>query len=83
MSSKLSPKKRDTAAKLKKSDMDFYRMSAIFFLLCAVLLLILRVSTTITVRQATGQNMGYELYKLFRHPVYIVLVGALLAASII
>lgn len=31
MSSKLSPKKRDTAAKLKKSDMDFYRMSAIFF----------------------------------------------------
>ena len=33
MSSKLSPKKRDTAAKLKKSDMDFYRMSAIFFLL--------------------------------------------------
>lgn len=83
MSSKLSPKKRDTAAKLKKSDMDFYRMSAIFFLLCAALLLILRVSTTITVRQATGQNMGYELYKLFRHPAYIVLVGALLIASIV
>lgn len=40
MSSKLSPKKRENAVKLKKSDMDFYRMSAMFFLLCGVLLLI-------------------------------------------
>ena len=83
MSSKLSPKKRENAVKLKKSDMDFYRMSAMFFLLCGVLLLILKVSTTIAVRQSTGRNMGYELYKLFRHPAYIAFVGILLAASIV
>ena len=83
MSSKLSHKKRETSANFKKSDMDFYRMSAMFFLLCGALLLILKVSTTITVRQATGHNMGYELYKLFRHPAYIVFVGILLVASIV
>lgn len=83
MSSKLSPKKRENAVKLKKSDMDFYRMSAMFFLLCGVLLLILKVSTTIAVRQSTGRNMGYELYKLFRHPAYIAVAGILLAASIV
>lgn len=70
-------------AQLSKSDMDFYRMSVLFFLLCGALFLILKVSTTLTERHASGLNMGYELYKLFRSPAYIVVAGALLAASLV
>lgn len=81
MSSKLSQNKKQNASALKKNDMDFYKMSALFFLLCAAVLLILNVSTTITARHATGANMAYELYKLFRSPAYIVVAGLLFAAS--
>ena len=83
MSSKLSKKKQTTSASLKKSDMDFYKMSALFFLLCCALLLILKVSTTLTMRQASGENMAYELYKLFRHPAYIAAVGVLFVGSVV
>ncbi len=84
MSSKLSQNKHHSAApKLSKSDMDFYKMSVLFFLLCGAILLILKVSTTLTARQASGANVAYELYTLFRNPVYIVSCGVLLAASVI
>ncbi len=77
------PKNTKNATQLSKSDMDFYRMSILFFLLCGVLLLILKVSTTLTERQASGLNMGYELYKLFRSPGYIAVIGVLLVASLV
>lgn len=83
MSSKPSTKKQETSLQVKKSDMDFYKMSALFFILCGVLLLILNVSTTLTMRHATGRNMAYELYKLFRSPAYMVVAGILLAASVV
>lgn len=81
MSSKLSQGKKTNTNSIKKSDVDFYKMSSMFFILCAMVLLIMRVSTTLAQRHASGLNMAYELYKLFRHPVYIAVVSLLLVAS--
>ena len=82
MSSKFSPKKKENEA-YKKSDIDFFKMSSLFFIVCALLIFILRISGTISLRQSTGGNLAYELYKLFRSPVYIAVAALLLAASIV
>lgn len=81
MSSKLSQGKRTNTNSIKKSDVDFYKMSSMFFILCAMVLLIMKVSTTLAQRHSSGLNMAYELYKLFRHPAYIAVAAVLLIAS--
>ena len=81
MSSKLSPKKKTTAPHISKSDVDFYKMSALFFILCGLVLYILKISSTLAERKASGLNMAYELYELFGNPVYKIALLVLLAAS--
>ena len=61
MSSKLSQGKKTNTNSIKKSDVDFYKMSSMFFILCAMVLLIMRVSTTLAQRHSSGLNMAYEL----------------------
>lgn len=83
MSSKLSPKKINNKPQIKKSDVDFYKMSFLFFLLCGVVLLILNITTTLSMRQASGRNTAFELYTLFNSIPYIAVVGILLVSSVI
>lgn len=83
MSSKFSRKKTNETVKLSRSDADFFRMSSLFFILCAVILFIFKVMGTADMRISTGENLPYELFKLFNNPVYIAIISLLTAAAIV
>lgn len=81
MSSKLSQTKSKNNNKMTKSDVRFYKMSSLFFLICAIVLFVLKIMDSVSYRISTGKNLSYELYTLFRNPVYIIAVLILLIAS--
>ena len=76
-----NPDRSAYAAKKRRNDADFYRMTLLFFALAAILLLLLRASANIAARHASGANTAYNLYKIFHHPAGMAAVGILLAAS--
>ncbi len=63
--------------------MDFYKMSGLFLVLCGLVMLLLKVSSTLTARHNSGRNLAYQMYTLFRHPAYIAVVGVLLVGAIV
>lgn len=81
MSSKLSKSNNKQVYKMSKNDAVFYRTSSLFFILCAIVLFIVRIMDTASLRISTGENMAYKLYNLFRNPVYIGVIAVLLVAS--
>ena len=83
MSSKLSQTKNNKNYKMTKSDVRFYKMSSLFFVLCAVVLFILKIMDSVTYRISTGKNLAYELYTLFRNPVYILIVSVLFIVCVV
>lgn len=82
MSSKLSKTNKKQVNKMSREDAVFYRMSSFFFILCAVVLFIVRIMDTASLRISTGRNMAYTLYNLFRNPIYIGVVAVLLVATL-
>jgi len=84
MSSKLSPKKTATVSvAARKAEVDFWKKSILFFIFVGVILFIMSISTSLVERQSSGNNLAYELNKLFSNPVYIVFIAVLLAASVV
>ena len=85
MSSKLSPKKiantPSTAA--RKAEIDFWKKSILFFVFVGIVMFIMSISSSLVERQASGNNLAYELYNLFRSPIYIAVVAVLLVASVV
>lgn len=81
MSSKLS-KNNKQGYKMSKNDAVFYRTSSLFFILCAVVLFIVRIMDTASLRLSTGRNIAYTLYSLFRNPIYIGAISILLVGSL-
>ncbi len=82
MSSKLSKPNNKQVYKMSKNDAVFYRTSSLFFILCAIVLFIVRVMDTASLRISTGRNLAYTLYNLFRSPAYIGVVAVLFVASL-
>ncbi len=83
MASRFSRNSAKKKGSVSKKDIDFYKMSVLFFIACAVVMLILKASSTLNVRQATGGNTAYELNRIFNNPVYIGIIAVLLIASIV
>ena len=81
MSSRFSRNSSKKKESISKKDIDFYKMSVLFFIACGVVMLILKASSTLNVRQATGGNMAYELNRIFNSPVYIGIVSVLLVCA--
>ena len=85
MSSKLSPKKiastPNTAA--KKAEIDFWKKSILFFVFVGIVMFIMSISSSLVERQASGNNLAYELYNLFRSPAYIAVIALLFVASVV
>ena len=57
---------------MKKSDIDFYRMTGVFAIACVFIFLVLRMSATMTFYHSTGNNLTYNFYQLCRNPVFAV-----------
>ncbi len=81
MSSKLSPKTNKSKYATTRSDIRFYKMSLLFFAVCAVIFFVLKVMESLNFRISTGKNLSYELYTLFRNPVYIAAAAALFVGA--
>ena len=83
MSSKLSPKKNTNtfSPATRKNEVDFWKKSILFFAFVGIVMFILSVSSSLVERHASGNNIAYEMYNLFRSPVYIVIVAILFIAS--
>lgn len=81
MSSKLSPKTNKTKYATTRSDIRFYKMSLLFFAVCAVIFFVLKVMDSLSFRISTGKNLSYELYTLFRNPVYIAVAAVLFVGA--
>lgn len=81
MSSKLSPKTNKSKYATTKSDIRFYKMSLLFFAVCAVIFFVLKVMESLGFRLGTGKNLSFSLYELFRNPIYIAAVAILLVGA--
>ncbi len=81
MSSKLSPKTNKTKYATTKSDIRFYKMSLLFFAVCAVIFFVLKVMESLGFRLNTGKNLSFALYELFRNPVYIAATAILFVGA--
>ena len=83
MSSKLSPKKNinTLSPASRKSEVYFWKKSILFFAFVGIVLFIMSVSSSLVERQSSGNNLAYEMYNLFRSPLYIAVVAVLLVAS--
>lgn len=83
MSSKLSPKKNANVISIveRKNEVDFWKKSILFFIIVGIVMFIMSISSSLVERQASGNNIAFELYNLFRNPVYIAVVAVLFVAS--
>lgn len=85
MSSKFSANKKTVtqSTAMKKEEVGFWKKSIFFFIIVGVIMFIMSISSSLIERQSTGKNIAFELYKLFRSPLYIGVVLALFAASLV
>lgn len=83
MSSKFSPNKKtiNQSIATRREEVSFWKKSIFFFVLVGVILFIMSISSSLVERQASGNNIAFELYKLFRSPWYVVVIGVLFVAS--
>ncbi len=67
---------------LRKSDVDFYKMTGVFAICCVFVLLVLKMQDTVTERIASGKNLTHNFYMLCHSPLFWVLSVAAVAASV-
>ena len=79
----LKNRKADAKRQLKKADIDFYKMTGVFAIACIFVLLVLKMESTLVARQASGENVTYNMYKILSNPVFLVIGLLVLAASIV
>ena len=82
MSSKKN-KNLNVKSTLSKSDIDFYKMCGVFAIACIFIILTLKMSSTLLLRHASGQNLTYNFYTLCRNPLFLSVSAIVAAAGII
>lgn len=75
-------KKKSGGYVLKKSDIDFYKMTGVFAIACVFVLLVLKMQDTGLERIASGKNLTYNFYSLCHTPLYAVIAFAALAGAV-
>ncbi len=78
----MTTKNKKAVVQMKKSDLDFYKMSGVFAIACVFIMLTLRMSSTITEYRKTGANLTYNFYKLCHNPVAIVAFAVVVLAVV-
>ena len=78
----LSSNSKNSKTALKKSDVDFYKMSGVFALACFFIILVLKMNSSVLERHASGKNLTYNFYMLCRNPFFIALSAAVAIAGI-
>lgn len=68
---------------LRKSDVDFYKMTGVFAICCVFVLLAIKMQDTVTERFASGRNLTQNFYNLCHTPLFIVTAIAAAAASVV
>lgn len=68
-------KRKSEAYVLKKSDIDFYKMSGVFAIACVFIMLVLKMQRTSVPRAAEGSNMTMNFYMFCRTPLFFVIAG--------
>ena len=68
---------------LRKSDVDFYKMTGVFAVCCVFVLLVIKMQDTVTERIASGRNLTHNFYSLCRTPLFIAVLIAAVAASVV
>jgi len=66
---------------LRKSDVDFYKMTGVFAICCVFVLLALKMQDTVTERIASGRNLTHNFYMLCHSPLFWILSVLAVAAS--
>lgn len=75
--------KKNKTTTLKKSDIDFYKMSGVFAIACVFIMLTLKMSSTITQYRNTGANVTYNIYNFLQHRAVWVVGAIVVVASVV
>ena len=78
-----SKKRAAETRQLKKSDIAFYRMTGVFAIACIFVLLVLRMESTLFLKESSGENLTYNLNRVFTSPWFIVPAVMVFAASVV
>ncbi len=81
MSSIIKKRKKKDKYSLSKSDIDFYRMTGVFALVCIFVLLAVNMQGSVMENVASGNNLTYNFYQFCRTPWFwifgtVMAVGA-------
>ena len=76
-------KKRNDSYVVKKSDIEFYKMTGVFAVACVFILLVLKMKDTGLERIASGRNLTYNFYQMCHTPLFTVVAILAVAASIL
>ncbi len=68
-------KKRTDGYALRKSDIDFYKMTGVFAVACVFILLVLKMQDTGIERISSGRNLTYNFYAFCHTPVFVVIAA--------
>ena len=76
-------KKRNDGYVVKKSDIEFYKMTGVFAVACVFILLVLKMKDTGLERISSGRNLTYNFYSLCHTPLFVVFAVLALAAAVL
>ena len=74
-------KKKDSKYVLSKGDIDFYKMTGVFAVVCVFVLLTLNMQSSQTERISTGRDLTHNFYNFCHSPFFIVLSLALVIGA--
>ena len=74
-------RKKDKYA-LSKADIDFYKMTGVFAIVCVFVLLALNMQSSQTELISSGKDLTHNFYVFCHTPVFLILALAVLAGSI-
>lgn len=74
-------KKQDRYA-LSKSDIDFYKMTGVFAIVCVFVLLALNMQSSQTEHISSGKDLTYNFYSFCHTPLFVVMAVALAAGAL-
>lgn len=76
-----SSKKKKDGYVMKKSDIDFYKMTGVFALACIFIFLALKMQSSRILPIESGKDLTYNFYMFCRTPLFFVIAGVLLFGS--
>ncbi len=75
-------KQKSKKVALKKSDIDFYKMTGVFGIACVFIVLTLKMQSTMVFPMASGKNLTFNIFSLFQSPVFLG-ICAVLAMTVV